>query len=312
MSAFCLPGYTPPVAAPRLRQRSLASFASLILFLTVSARGNAQAFADLQAEVLYIDNLTRSEHARDAREDSAAMLKAKGGVHLQPGDYTGLTLGGTVTRTQFRRHAGLSNFEVGLDAVVTHKFGLGERRPVLSAGFGIARNEYNLGIRDAWIHRADLMLRRRVTERLSFNGGLQYEKRDGDHDVRRTTLAIPRSGAAWDIAAWSVLINAELDLDEATWASAGYRFQDGDVVSTAMSYLKILNSATAITLDPQFGPSRVAYRIPARTHVLTLDVNRAVLQAGTIYFGFEYQDTHGVNGIDYTAGLLRSGFLYSF
>jgi hypothetical protein len=309
MFAFRLPRKIP-ACSPRLH--SLLAFAPLILLFGVGGQCSAQAFSDLQGELLYIDNLSRSEHTSDAREDSALLLTARGGIHLQPGDYTGLTLTGAVTRTQFRRYTGLSNFEVGLDATMTHKFGIGERQPVLSAGFGVARNEYNLGIRDTWIYRAQVMLRRRVTDRLSINGGLRHETRDGDHDAPRTTLAVPRSGAAWDIAAWTVLIAAELELGPATWASAGYQFQDGDVVSTSVSYPNILNSATAITLDPQFGTSRVAYRIPARTSIFSFDVNRAVLQAGSIYLGFEYQRTHGPNGIDYAAGLLRGGFLYGF
>ena len=40
---------------------------------------------DVQAELLYSDNVTRSEYERDARDDSALALTATAGVHLQPG-----------------------------------------------------------------------------------------------------------------------------------------------------------------------------------------------------------------------------------
>src|SRR5262245_48964054 len=103
----------------------------------------AQSFADVQAEVLYHDNLTRSERAIDAREDRALSATASAGTRLQPGTYTGLTFTGTLNRTQYRRYTGLSSWEAGLGLTLSHKFGIGDRQPALSAELGLARNEYN-------------------------------------------------------------------------------------------------------------------------------------------------------------------------
>lgn len=292
--------------------KPLPTSACVLLLLCAATAANAQAFADAQAELVVVDNLTRSERATDAREDTAFAVTAKAGVHLQPGDYTGLTFTGTLNRTQFRRYTGLSSSEAGLAVAVSRKFGLGDFQPTLSTELGLARNEFNLGIRDAWIYRAGLGLQKRLTDTLKLSGGLRYEKRDGDHDVPRNIPVFPRSGASWDVASRNVFLTAELDLGPATWASATYQVQDGDVTSTAVSYAKIFNAATAITLDPLFGPLTVAYRIPARTYSLALDLNRAVFASGTLYLGVEYQETHGKNGIDYDTGLIRSGFIYSF
>jgi hypothetical protein len=282
----------------------------LLLLLPVAARG--QAFADIQAEVLHNDNLTRSERSIDVKEDSAAALTAIGGIRLRPGTYTGLTLTGTLNRTQFRRYTGLSSWEAGVAANLSHKFGIGELAPALSLELGIGRNEYNRGLRDAWIYRADLRLQKRLTSTLNLSGGLRYEERDGDHNVPRVIPTFPRPGNSWDLRSHSFFLGAEQDLGAATWISAAYQLQDGDVVSTATSYPKIFNTATAITLDPLYGPTTVAYRIPAHTHMLALDLNRAVFESSTIYLGVEYQQTHGRNGIDYDVGLLRGGFIHSF
>lgn len=286
---------------------------ALVLALLVTCtRVQAQAFADIQAEVLHNDNLTRAERAIDVKADSAAALTVIGGIRLQPGTYTGLTFTGTLNRTQFRRYTGLSSWEAGLAANLSHKFGIGDLAPTLSLELGVARNEYNRGLRDAWIYRADLRLQKRLTSTLNLSGGLRAEERDGDHNVPRVIPTFPRPGNSWDVRSHAFFLSAEQDLGAATWISAMYQMQDGDVVSTATAYPKIFNTATAITLDPLYGPATVAYRIPAHTHLLALELNRAVFESSTIYLGFEYQQTHGRNGIDYDVGLLRGGFIHSF
>ncbi len=292
--------------------RALNFLARFLVLSVLSTAGFAQAFVDIQTELLHNDNLTRSERDSDAKEDTALALEARAGVHLQPGDYTGLTFTGTLNRTQYRRYAGLSSSEIGVGLAASHKFGIGERQPVLGIDLGVARNEYNLGMRDAWIYRAGIGLQKRLTDSFHLSAGLRYEKRAGDHDVPRNIPVFPRSGASWDGASRSVFVTLEHDLGPATWISATWQVQDGDVTSTAISYPKIFNTATAITLDPLFGPLTVAYRIPALTHSLAFDLNRAVLFSSTLYVGIEYQDTHGKNGIDYDAGLIRSGFIYGF
>lgn len=294
---------------PLLHKLSVSLFIAAAL---CSPLCEAQWFADLGVESSYVDNLTRSEHSSDAREDSTLALTARRGLHVQPGDFTGLTLTGTLTGTRFSHYTGLNNFDAGLSATLAHKFGIGERQPTLSAEFGIARNEYNLGIRDAWLYRVGVSVQKRLTDTFNLSGGLRYEKRDGDHDQPRNIPLAPRSGAPWDTSSRTLFISGELDLNETWWASATYQLQDGDVVSTAVSYPKIFNAATAITLDPLFGPLAVAYRIPALTHSIALDLNRAVFSSGTLYLGVEFQDTRGRNGIDYYSSLLRGGFIHSF
>jgi hypothetical protein len=297
--------------ASGLRQR-VPDLLATVMLLAFCAQSHAQTFADVQVELLSHDNLTRSERDSDAREDTALLLAGTAGIHLQPGDYTGLTLTGALNRTQYRRYTGLSSWEAGLGLDLSHKFGIGDRQPALSVELGIARNEYNRSLRDAWIYRAGLALQKRLTATLNLGGGLRYEKRDADHNVPRVIPVRPRPGNSWDVSARSFFVTAEQDLGATLWLSAGYTFQDGDVVSTAVSYPKIFNAATAITLDPLFGPATVAYRIPARTHILALDLNRAVFEAGTLYLGLEYQDTHGDSDIDYTSSVLRAGFIHSF
>jgi hypothetical protein len=289
-------------------KRPLVAFA----LLAVANAAFAQSFADVQAELSYQENFTRSERAIDAREDMALSTMVTAGTRLQPGDYTSLTIAGTLSRTQYRQYTGLSSWEAGLGLTGAHKFGIGERQPTLSIELGLARNEYNMPVRDAWIYRAALGLQKRLTDTLDVRGGIRYEVRDADHDIPRVIPSFPRPGNSWDVDSRTAFITAEQDLGPATWLAATYQFQQGDVVSTAIPYPKIFNTATAITLDPLFGPLAVAYRIPARTHILALEINRAIFASSTLYLGYEYQKTHGRNGVDYDSSVLRSGFIFGF
>ena len=295
----------------KLRLASKTPFIAFAL-LTCANTAFAQAFVDVQTELLYHDNVTRSERAIDAREDAALSATVTAGKRVQTGDYTGLTFTGTLNRTQFRRYGGLSSWEAGLGLIASHKFGIGDRQPTVSLELGLARNEYNLPVRDAWIYRAGIGMQKRLTETLNLRGGLRYEKRDGDHDVPRVIPLLPRPGNAWDVSSRNLFVTAEQDFGAATWLAATYQLQHGDLVSTATSYPKIFDTATAITLDPLFGPAAVAYRISARTHVFALDINRAVFEAGTLYLGFEYQKTYGRDEVDYDSAVLHSGFIVSF
>jgi hypothetical protein len=286
--------------------------ATVLAAVLCSPLCEAQWFGALGVEGSYIDNLTRSELSRDAREDHALTMTARGGLHTQPGIYTSLDFTGNFNRTQYRQYTGLSNSEAGLTLTLAHKFGLGDRQPTLSLDLGVARNEFNQDFRDAWIQRAGISLQKRITDTFNISSGLRYEKRDGDHDIPRNIPQFPRPGSSWDVAGRSLFVTAELDLGPSTWVSTMYQVQDGTIVSTALPYPKIFDTATAITLDPSFGPLAVAYRIPAITHTLAVDLNQAVFSAGTLYAGIEYQETHGKNGIDYDSGLIRCGFIHSF
>ena len=269
----------------------------------------AQAFADISLEWQTTDNLPRAQFSPDQFSDQSAALALNGGLHLQTGDYTAINFTGLLGTAVFREFTGMNNVEVGLGATVTHKFGLGRLAPTLSVSAQLSRSEFRNNNRDSDNEIVTISLQKRLVESLNIAIGIRFENRDGDHDVPKPgTRSLP--GNAFDVRGLSGYIRSDWDLNSLSWISAGFELRNGDIVSTGLPYARIAGATKALTLDTVFGEHAVAYRIDARTSIYSFDYNRAIGERATWYAGLEYQDTRGTANIDYSVGLLRSGFLY--
>jgi hypothetical protein len=92
----------------------------------------------------------------------------------------------------------------------------------------------------------------------------------------------------------------------------GYGYLDGDVDSNAIPNDPIIAAAEAITDDEVFGAGRVAYRLAAAIHTLSLDLNRGLTPDSSLALGVEYQDTRAEGGIDYDRTKVRLTFIHAF
>lgn len=292
---------------------------AMVLGVGTSPLLQAQTHTDVLLETLHNDNLSRSELPIEMRQDSAVMATVSSSLHLQPGIYTGLDLRAGLSRTVQRRYSGLNFHELTTGVSLTRKFGIGLDAPSLALDADLGRKLFNLDLRDAWYYRLGIRGRQRFADRLNMVLQFGYEKQDGDHNKPKFAEAPTgeppppaKPGNPWSFDLLFLALQFEYDIDARSWLGAGYRFQHGDLVSSTGTYPRVVAGATAITLDPVFGPGVIAYRLPADTHAFTLDYNRAVLDAGTIYLGIEQQDARATSGINYQARLIRAGFIYGF
>lgn len=294
-----------------LRAVAAALFALLGL---ASLPARAQWHLDSAVEVNHNDNVSRAENSADIREDRSVNGGLDGGYKFQVADYTAVSLLGSLHRTQYERYSGLSNTALNVAIAVKHKFGLGDTVPELVMNVGTGHDSFNSENRDASHYTASFSLNKRFTPRLRLNAGLGWTERNANYDVPRlnTNGSPVRPGDPWNVNYWHASFGGELELGKASWLSANYQLQDGDIVSSGNPYGKIYAVTTALTRDPTFGSGVIAYRIPARTGSLSLDLNHAVRETGTVFLGVEYQDTQGENDVDYGVGIVRAGLLYSF
>ena len=274
-------------------------------------QATAQWFGDVSVEWQNTDNLPRAQFKPDQLSDHSLSVALNGGFHIQTGDYTGLNITGLLRSSTFNEFTGMSNIETGIGASLSHKFGLGLLAPTLTVSGQYSRNEFRNSIRDSDNLAFSVSLQKRLTERTSLAAGIGYDLRDGDHDLRKTATAlIP--GNAFDSRAISGFLQSEFDLNEVSWLSASAELSNGDIVSTGLPYALITAATKALTADHVFGPKATAYRIDARTTLLSIDYNHVVGERGTWYLGVENQDTRGSADIDYTVQLIRTGFIYGF
>ena len=274
----------------------------------------AQWFAGSAAELRSNDNVSRSPLTAYALEDVAALASVDGGLHLQTADYTGLTLATTLTREQFRRYSGLSHTRLNLAATLEHKFGLGERVPVLRLGASIERAAFKASERNHWLQTISLGYRQRLTDRMQISAAIAHEKQQGDFDrLRRAVPPTPQlPGDTWNLEALVASAAIEWDTGAASWLTASLQYRDGETAASIPPQPSILLQSTAVTFDPVFGPGVVAYRIDARTRQLSLDWNLAVSDAATAYIGIERQLTRGGTSLRYRAGIIRAGVVFSY
>lgn len=293
-----------------------ASLASLLLAWAglCSPLLQAQVFADAGLELLHNDNLGRA--ARNGVSDSGAAVSLGAGYHFQPLDFTGLTLLGKLQQQTWQHYDDLASLDATLQADVSHKFGIGSDKPVLSFAVAYTQRHAATRQRDAELWTLRLGLAQRVLERLQLRLDAWHEDSDGAARAPLPPLPgatwVPPSGRVHDFSAWSLGLQAELELGEAAWLSASWRYRDGPIIATLRSYSRVIPGARAGGQDPAFGAGAVAYQLDARSRVYALDYNHAVFRQSTWYVGAEYQHATAGNGNHYTATLLRSGFLHSF
>lgn len=289
---------------------SVLRCSALLLLLQAPLAAQAQWFGEVTMEGEYHDNLPRARSSPEKFEDTGLSVGVSTGYHWQPGTYTGVTVGGSATRRQFVEFSGMSHSELGLATSISHKFGVGAQVPVLTLAAEFSHASFNNAIRNAWNQGVSITLGKRITDTLSLNASVRHDASDAGHDIPKAGTGKP--GNAWDQRAWDLALQAELELNAVSWLSARYDFRSGDIVSTGLPYAEIAGAAKAVTLDTAFGPHAAAYRIDARTHGLTVDYNRVMGEAGTVYVGIERQETRGTRDIDYGVTVVRTGLIYSF
>lgn len=299
-------------------QRLTAAFHfTLLLAGFASPRLLAQGFADAGAEVRHNDNLGR--FVRDGASDAGLVASLVVGYHWQPGLYTSFTLTGALRKTLWQQYSGMNNLAASAGVELSHKFGLGELRPVVRAGASTERQDFANELRDATLTTLHIGAGKRITQQLSLDLELTHERSDGDLDAPLPGATMPwrpmtppRSGKVWDFSVNAIRIGAEYELGARAWLGASFQFRDGPVVATAAMYSQPNPAALASTYDPVFGPRAVAYQLDARTRVFSIDYNLAVLRRATLYAGFESQHSSASSGLDYEVRLLRAGFIHGF
>lgn len=295
-----------------------ASTLSAILLLALTSTGlRAQSFVDVGVEALQNDNPGR--FIRNSSSDSGLAVSLAGGYHWQPWIYTSLTLSGSLRKSLWQRYSGLNSLDVAAAAELAHKFGIGELRPVLTAGMQLEQRNFSNDVRDAMLDTYWLGLSRRLTGRLSLDLRFTHERSNGDQQAPLPLMMFPgqaarpaKSGKVWDFSVNALRIAAEYELGPSAWLGSAFQFRNGPVVATAAAYTQPNPAAVASTYDPVFGPHAVAYRLDAHTRVYSIDYNRALSAHATAYAGFEYQDSTASSGVDYEVQLLRIGFIHGF
>jgi hypothetical protein len=270
---------------------------------------DAAWIADVEAGLVYEDNVNLAEKERDTLSDTALGAALSAGHLVNVTDRSAVSLTGDVVGAGYTRFGGLSNLYLGVTAAFRHKFGLGAAAPWVRVSGSAARLEYREDVRDGWRYRLAAGAGKRLGERWEVRVEYAYDHRTADHE----TAITPRlPGDVFDQTSHTVSARVDYQHSPLLVVFAGYALRLGDVASTTPRNADIFAASTAVTPDPAFGPDAFAYKIDATTHLLTVGLSVALGAQASFNLGYERQIGLGDGGIDYSNNVFRASFLYSY
>jgi hypothetical protein len=287
--------------------RLAAPLALLCLLLPVRP-AEAAWIADVEAGVVYEDNVNLADKARDTRSDTALGASLSAGRLAHVTDSSVVSLTGDVIGAGYTRFGGLSNLYLGVTAAFRTRFGLGATSPWVRVAGSAARLEYREDVRDGWRYRAVAGAGKRLGERWDVRVEYAFDHRTADDELAVTRLP----GDVFDQTSHTISARVDYLHSRALVLFAGYALRLGDVASTTPRNPEIFAVSSAVTPDPAFGPDAIAYKIDATTHVLSVGLSFALGEEASFNLGYERQIGLGDGGVDYHDNVFRASFLYSY
>ena len=284
-----------------------ASGILLIVVMSAAMTCNAEEGLGFNAELslTHDDNLNRNIIAIDEVKDTfaTATIGAQTAVRLSAFDY--ISYNARFKHEHYNKSAGLNNAEVGVGIKYNIKPVPGFTQPVYIFSADIALIDSSTDIRDTTAFNTGLTVSAWITNKLSARGGVSYRIKDSDSRV-------------FDNKDLRLFINGDLLFTEHLTAYATINYINGQAVSTvdvsasSPEILSIINLADQIEFDPTFEANQLAYRIDAKTRVMTLGMNYAIAQNHSLDFSVRNVHSRAGGKIDYAITQFSLSYLVSF
>jgi len=289
----------------RFRQRWVPALALLALAPLPghAAEGHGGSSINGSVTLLYNNNVTNAELNNDIDDDFS--LEAEASYTYSTPALTGHSFHWTVSAlgSRFSTYHDLDHAELKLEGAYDVQFTRGFSAPVYEFSASIKGIDSVSRIRDGWQAELGAMATSQLTDRLTGRTGVRLTKREAtEYDV-------------FDLERWNVFFNTDWMKSEHSVFYGTYIFSKGDVVSTAVPTLKIIDAADAIEPDDAFGgvpANRFAYRLNADVNILTLGYNHAVGPLSAIDLSVEGLFANADGGNEYQRTITRLAYLRRF
>ncbi|MEO8045310.1 MAG: hypothetical protein ABI674_10430 [Spartobacteria bacterium] len=273
-------------------------FWSLLLLLGASpAQGDW--IRDFRGEVSYLDNLSNSNRAADARDDFSFAGHASFGRFGALTDDLRLTVTADLDARAFARYDDFNSLTIGSTTALRYRFGLGAMAPFVraeaSGGYAAFQQSFQSGGR----FRTGVTVGKRFTERFALDASYFYEDSGGEIRV-------------FDRFSHTFALNGSFELTQRTRLSAGCELRTGEVVSYAVPPRPDI---VALAIDRRmvdtFGRPYVAYNFEAITNSLSLGVSQALTPSLSLDARYEWHYTTRAH-LAYTNNVLRLSIQAAF
>lgn len=257
--------------------------------------------ADVTA--LYNSNVTRAERDSDIADDSA--LEGTVSYSRSTEGLAGRSWSWTLSAkgAKFAEYEDLDHAEVGAELGYRVQFARGFGAPVYEATLSVKALDYVSEIRDGWQAELGGLITKRLTDRIVSRAGFRLTRREAtDYEV-------------FDLRRGNVFVNGDWMADRKSVVYGTWIFSTGDVVSTAVPTLDIVDAAEKIEPDDAFGgvpANRFAYRLNADVHIVTLGYNRSLGPSSSLDLSLEGLYAQADGGNEYRRAITRISYLRRF
>lgn len=284
---------------------------ALALACGLFATGARAALLDeIGVELNYDDNLTRAKLPHDVKPDGSLAVSARGGPRLQLTDYDSVALTASLTATGYHRYGGLDNLAGGLALTYRRKLGLGPYVPQIGLSGTATRLDYRDRLRDGWLYAVEAEAGKRLSARWSMRAAYRVERRESDEIPERVVPFI--AADVFNLRSRSLTLGTDFAYSPRYVFSLGLTLHRGDIVSTTHRNLPIFLASSAIAPDTVFGDDMFAYKMRARSGVLSVGVSRELGRQASLNLGYEHRNSRADGGIDYRSNLVRATYLHGF
>ncbi|ADE11706.1 autotransporter domain-containing protein [Sideroxydans lithotrophicus] len=209
----------------------------------------------------YDDNVSRASEVLDKLSDTIYSLTVSKGLVFAVSRHTRLTVSGFMDVEKFRNYAGLGHVSGGMQGEYMYRSSGEFGAPTYGIFARFEADQYESTLRDGTHSSAGLTLRKPLTDRIDLFASVAENAHTGKSDVFNTRDVSGRMNFDYALA-----------VGQTIYLTGEYR--KGDIISSGLPSLKILDIATVFVRDDAFASAGFFdYRMKGRTVLFTLGYN---------------------------------------
>jgi hypothetical protein len=264
---------------------------------------------DASVGITYTDNLNKSAFHSDEHTDRFITPSYTFGRYYQANDLSRVRLDLNLSANLHDDFDKLDSVNITGSTSIVHKLGVGFNKPWVRAKLSIGHKNAAVKIRDGTLRGVNLSAGKRITDRLSGQIGINYNKRTGGKgDVVVDTL----STRVFDIENSSISVNFDYLLNQRSQISAAITHRNGEFHSacTPENAAIVLDNedVKAITVDEVF--NGCVYQLEGSGNAIRLQYSYALGRHSSLNVAYEKRDTK-VDVLEYDTSLWNISYMYS-
>lgn len=272
--------------------------------VTSSSLATADNFVEISTGITSNSNVTRGFLDSDQYRDESLDLDLTVGhfFQLQPG--RSIITSATFSGSRFDELEGLDRESIRLGSSYQHKFGLGAYAPTFGAALNWTQDNSRGKTRDRHVATVEFSYSKQLSLAWRAMIGTTYESSEGINDGRDSASLYSPRNDIFDFEQLSLFGSADYLFANATMLTFSYTWIDGYTVSSALApNPRLLAISRALTLDPAVtappGRSQVAYTLPTRAHLLSLNWSIPIGRDSSINLGYARQEISAKDSVEY-------------